>query len=1065
MNKRYRIKNSDGRVLGPFTTHELKQYLLNSKDNFVGYQQFPAGEWLEFSLNSKAIKSILDTEFTESEKETFILNLENISNLNSENKIDFKDEDNNIVEEYSYPKELETLEDEPESQESSELIVDKEFEIDMDLNNANESLSSDKNEIDKTKINPEYQEYLKKLKNQKIAEEKLQQKLQEEKNKEIEIIEPEADYVNDATQVVDLKELKSTLDAASAEEKVLQVKSREKRKKIKKIQSKKQENFDEELEDDTFTSKPKILIITVIIVLAYFLINVEEETKPELKKITTISPTITFSSRYATENSQKAKELYTKGIIELKKGYYRNKLKSVSYFVESLREKFSENLSSASLIYIYSDLLSNSRNINRDANTIFKLVKINNDKMYLNPNYASAIAYFYFKINKVETARSILRKYRLIPQNKVTVRLFSVYLEILTSLKLYDEAQAYADKLYALDTKSLQAYKSLYRYFKSIGDTKKQVKIISDADKYYSDSVYFYIERGYLFLKQNELNQVKKIIFKINELNAESSPLYHSKYLALKGLYYAANDKINRAIDDIKNSLVLFENEELMFELASLSSTDNTEANTLIKRSKIEKIMLQVEQSLKEDKLDEALKYTLNAIDIDEESITANLMLAKLQIRKGYLDDAINLLEDINSKVIHKNVSDYKVSLDVKFELVDAYTNAFKVRQANSILKVINNIQLRVSRSENQLERQMFVNDDRFQIAKANIFLKKNDLNSALLWLTKARKINPLNENTLYKFVTIYLRNNEYSKAKVFLNQLMELDPVNVNYRVLNAKILYETESLDTAIGYLYDLLDEFPENPKIYSAIGIYFYQSGKIKNYKNIKEKLLSLQEKDISLFEFLLESARLDEDYNKIIDYSRDIIRLKPGDLARRLYLAEILIELKKYPDAMRELKQIEVRYKNYPRLSFFISKLYYLSGDLEKAIKFAKDEIEKNPTIIDGYLILGDIYTIKKKYNIARKNYLEVARLQPKNVDAMLGIAFIAFKNNQFDMAIDQYNRAKKIAPNRAEIYRLMGNTYRKIEQTQLAIKNYKQFLEISPNSSYKRELEGYIKKLE
>ena len=77
----------------------------------------------------------------------------------------------------------------------------------------------------------------------------------------------------------------------------------------------------------------------------------------------------------------------------------------------------------------------------------------------------------------------------------------------------------------------------------------------------------------------------------------------------------------------------------------------------------------------------------------------------------------------------------------------------------------------------------------------------------------------------------------KYPNARINLAKAIELDPLNIDYKVVWAKILYELESSDTAIGYLRDLLKEHPDNPKILADIAIYYYKSGQINDFENQK------------------------------------------------------------------------------------------------------------------------------------------------------------------------------------------------------------------------------------
>ena len=136
-----------------------------------------------------------------------------------------------------------------------------------------------------------------------------------------------------------------------------------------------------------------------------------------------------------------------------------------------------------------------------------------------------------------------------------------------------------------------------------------------------------------------------------------------------------------------------------------------------------------------------------------------------------------------------------------------------------------------------------------------------------------------------------------------------------------------------------------------------------------------------------------------------------------------------------------------------------------NETDKAIELANAEYKQNPRVVDGILLLGDIYRKKGEIFKSRDYYLKASQVDPKSIDAILGLAYVAFKSNQTDLAIDLYKKAISIDETRADTYKLLGDVYRKLSQSQPAVLNYKQFLELSPKSRYKKKLEDYIRKIE
>ena len=223
--------------------------------------------------------------------------------------------------------------------------------------------------------------------------------------------------------------------------------------------------------------------------------------------------------------------------------------------------------------------------------------------------------------------------------------------------------------------------------------------------------------------------------------------------------------------------------------------------------------------------------------------------------------------------------------------------------------------------------------------------------------------------------------------------------------------------------------------------------------------------MPKKDESLYEFLIESSRLDDDLGGVIDYSEKLVEIAPGRLDVRMDLATTYIERESYAKAKVHLEEIKSRLDSYPKLNYLYARLNLLLGREDEAKKMALEEIEENPLVKDGYLVLGDIFIRQNEFIKAREQYVKALQRDSKSVDAILGIAFVALKTNQYDLAINQYQKALELDKNNPKVYKLLGDAYRKIGQSQLAIPVYKQYLELSPNSKYKRKIMTYIETMQ
>lgn len=1062
---KYRLK-INGKITGALDNAGVLEHIrLGNVTRSSMIQVFPDGDWKNLASFDE-----FSTNFNDDRRDqTFLMNLNQIEEEAEE--VEAVSEPENTIEKTIEKKE------EP-AQDFQEFVIekiDKTIETKDDekvKENVIETLSENENDVvdnDKTKINPDYQLYLE----EKKAEEEALKKREEDKKKAQEKkIEETPDYENDATQFLNIKDLKKDVqDSIEIEElweKEEQEKIKRKKDRKKKQKKEKKEILDEKVEG---IDKKKLAVIAALFFAIFFLFDDEESSskKDSLDTIKIVKPQILFPIQFDTIDKQKAALSYKKGLEELKKYKYTSFIKAGNAFHLSVKNSFYDNPAMADLILVYSELLKNSVNYHEDANRILRLVQIFSSKAYfvrdeneqisndelkkrirIATKFATAISYFYYSVDKINASLNVYDRYRIITGTKGSTNLLAVRLMALTKIGRFDEARNVVSSLEKISNKNFFVLRALYEFYKLQSNQEKMKSTLSLGRKSYPELVYFVIERGFNYIEEQNFDPLGKILTALNRVSVEGSRFYYSKFLILQGMFYASKKKIKTASKLFEKSLKLYESIDIIEKLALLNEATDPEVNSIIIKSKAKKQLRLAELDLENYELASAFKYALEASNIAPNDIEVRLFLARLQMKRGYIQDAIIKLEELYKKT--------PTSLDIMYTLVDAYTVAYKYKKATSLLNSTMNISTELS--------------DEFYAAQAKLSLYKERYSSAAGYFKKAIKANPLNDRYAFELAKLYIRFKNFDKGKSILKKAMELDPSKIEYRIMFASIIYEVETSAAAIGYLYDVLKDFPDDPKILSEIGIYFYRSGQLKQYENIRKKLLGLPRKDISLYNFLIESARLEDNMSKVIEYSEKLIEFDPGNLRVRLNLATLYIDqLAERPSkvtlkkAQKQLKAIEVRLNTYPKLNYLNAKINFMVDNDEEAKRIILKEIEENPTIIDGYVLLGKIYQKQKDFQSAREQYTKALQRDPKAIEAILGIAYIAYISDRYDMALDQYEKAIEINPDRADIYKMLGDVNRKLGQSALAIKNYKQYLELSPNSSYKSKIETYIRTMQ
>ena len=1050
--ERYRVKLKAGRIIGPLEIRDFIELVYRGKlDGDEKIQSFPVGEWLPLASFPELLK-IYESQIQEIDEETFIRDIKNLEItrkdlLESEDKFqeyDYKNK-NEIKTVLLDPvkigttiqpmdEALEKVEDTPIGEEESLFNFDSDATRIRQQPTVQKKAPVNLEEDDQTKINPDYQKYLEQERRKQKAEEEKEKKRKEleQKKKDKTVF----DYENEATQFMSVDEIVPELKSAIESEDDI----RKERKK--ESQKKAQEQLPKiEVEEKKPDNKNRFLILAFAAILfILFVLPDEKDTgKRELKPIVTVEPEISFPVRIDPPDKALSEKHYAEGLALYRKFDYSSMVEAVKHFRLSVENNFDYDKAMHRLIFTSSYILEDSSTFVDDSNSIFKLILVNKSKILKDPFFASAVTLFYLKVGKTSAALSTVEKFKAIPGVKASAELLAVYLKALVSAGEFIEAKNIYTRIRALPSQSHFSLEAMLEYHKILGQTEEVVKVINEAKAKYPDSVYFDLEAGLLLADANKTEELKSLIYVLNQNNVEGSRIFHSKYLALLGLYHALKNNIDLAVKTFEKSLSLNRNLDIIEKLALLRESGNKKTDELITNSRALKELRLAENALRKDDIDQAFKHALVASNLAPNLLEVKLMLADIQLEKGYIEDAIIQLK----KMYERNPT----SVKLVFKLIDSYIEAYQFKNATNLMNIAASI------PGGQLHD--------FYAVKAKLSLYRGDKSGAIGWYQRAANSNPIDDSNIYALAKLFLEAYRFLDAKAVLLKAMDLDPSKVEYKLLYGKILYEVESSSAAIGYLYNVLEDFPDHPAVLSEIGIYYYRSGEIKKYKEVKERLLGLPEKSPSLFRFLIESARLDDNVEKMIEYQKKLIEIDPGDLKTRMELASSLISLERYPQAKEQLEAVSERLKTYPRLNYLLARLYLLVDNYEKAKELAFREAKDNPTIDSTYVLLGEIYRREENLIESNKYFVKALQINPKNIEAMEGLADIALKNLQYQLALDQYLKIIDLDPNYVEAYRKVGDTYRQLSQSQPAIEYYEQYLQRKPNTKYKSKINSYI----
>lgn len=1061
MTAKYRLKLKTGRVVGPFVAKQIGELYL--KGHISGEelgQEFPVGDWVKLQQH-KEIKNLLAKIINEDLKLEDLQNTKThtIAKLSAANKakrekeaidnqptLSKKDQDFQEFRfgksdgpevdykelEKKYKKRIEEEEQEQKRKEEEEKKEQKNVEATRIIKRP------EIQNVDKTVIvkRDDLNNLSQKTVDEDDSDNEMQDDETEEETKEEEVDEVSSD---DKTEFFNLDSAMAGLKVeAKVAETEFEQKSYEANKEVLQIEEESDED-EEELDEEQDTGRKKAKPITIAIVLGLLIFILmpgeEKEIVIEPKPLDVTFPVVKeFKDEVKSENE------YERGEKDFAENTYSGRLEAKDHFVKSLEFKIKDNPAMSRLLYIYAfDYKNVSDKLRADKN-IFRLVKLNSSKVLTDPEIALATALFYFQNGKDLTALKTIENYLRV--SKPTEKIYAAYVDILMGNGEYDQARKVLNNLEGLERKTIQSHLAIANFYYIDQRFDKSIELLDKALKEYPQSVPILVRKASVLVAQEKFNELAEVTMQIKEARAEDSPYYYSKYLEYNGIIAVIAGRQSDATKLFNEALSYYESDELRSLLSQADLKGEEASKRLILESKVIELMGRAKEKYRDREWNIALSLAIEAADLMPNYIPAQMLLVDIQTNRGFFQPALDNLERLRK--------DFPVNASINYALVKTFLMSHRIEDAERELAIMGNTD--------------FALTPQYAMAMAQYYQQIDNLRLSIRFYNESIELDPLNDENYYKLAKIFLKYKRFDRSKEMILDAISLDPTNVYYHSVYASILYETQTSDAAIGYLRGVLEKNEDHPKILGDIAIYYYRLGKINEFEEYKIRIEDLNIRDQSFYEFLVESSRLRGEEKAVVDYSRELIKVNPGDLEVRMDLGQYLLKRGYYKDALDEFGEVINRLEAYPKAHYFIAKCYIVQEKYDKALEHAEKEIKGNPTLASGYYIKGEILRLQGNYQESVKLLEKAISINGQSVEGLLALGWIKMRQNYLDTARELYKRALNADPSIPEIHLQLGHIYRSSGQGKLAAESYETYLKLYPDAPNKNQIQNMIRQL-
>jgi tetratricopeptide (TPR) repeat protein len=349
---------------------------------------------------------------------------------------------------------------------------------------------------------------------------------------------------------------------------------------------------------------------------------------------------------------------------------------------------------------------------------------------------------------------------------------------------------------------------------------------------------------------------------------------------------------------------------------------------------------------------------------------------------------------------------------------------------------------------------------------KAIHYLVTEEKDKRLAVLKMWTEMYPDDVQAHQELAEFYRNENQLDKAISGYKRILEIDPEQHRYihRIGIGDMFMQKQNYEMALEYYEQYADQFPNESFSFTRLGGFYETQGLYVEAKANYEKALLIDPEEISTMISLADIERKTGNFDKALEqYQAVLEKSKTPEHRGNVYNSlEEYYELRGQINKSIEYMHIEwsEREKYWSPLNFQLNKLFdlrqYAKADKEdvafEAIQNIKLYSAFERAISIGYLLIymemEDADNIEKTLPEAEKT---VIALGFGEVMAIIyaGQAILHELREEYDLAVEDYEKAQEIDPDNPVITNSIGRCYRSLKDYKKAQDLLKKVLKILP----------------
>lgn len=450
------------------------------------------------------------------------------------------------------------------------------------------------------------------------------------------------------------------------------------------------------------------------------------------------------------------------------------------------------------------------------------------------------------------------------------------------------------------------------------------------------------------------------------------------------------------------------------------------------------------------------------AIAVDPKSITAHLALANFQWMTGRREDAERSIREaieIGRNDLHANLAlanflratgraaeaeaPLKVvvalsdNLNARLALADYYIAQQRPNEARLILEELAEKKEAVAAAKARLAAIDYQNGRRDQayatldeilerephnvqvhVVRGGWLLAEKRFDEALAQAQNAVRANAQSADAYSLLGSVYVAKGNPEEALKAFTEVLQRNPKALGAQIALAELNLALAHADAAVQFAEQAVRNQPLNGTARLVLAKALLAAGNTARAKTELAPVVEAAPKAASVHTLTGQIAARERDYAAAERSFQTAVELDGMSVDAMAGLVQSYLSRKQVAEAERRVEEQLTKVPDNPRLLVLAGRTFAIGGNLQRSEAVLKKAVEVDPSHLEAYHVLGQIYVRQNKLDDARREYERLASRRPDNVATQTMIAMILQTQAKLPEAKQVYEKILAIDPRAA-----------------------------------------------